>query len=110
MIVFLFSFCIVYPPTNAENKETGTTTGRIIGNRICSKNFSVLISLDGLKNPPKTSAVHGKKMVIKNKERNIEAKIYLFSRLVELFILLFLRVPYLIRIISAKIAGNIFNR
>ncbi len=78
LIVFPFSFCIVYPPTNAENKETGTTTGRIIGNRICSRNSSVLILFDGLKNPPKTSAVHGKKIVIKNKEINIEAKIYLF--------------------------------
>jgi hypothetical protein len=100
----------VYPPINAENKETGTTIGRIIGNRICSRNTSVLISLDGLKNPPKTSAVHGKKIVIKNKESTIEAKIYLFAGLLELFTLLFLRLSYLRRIMSTTIAGNIFNR
>ena len=64
---------------NEESKAIGITIGRITGNRICSRNCSVLTSLDGLKKPPNTSTVQGKKSVIKNKETSIEATRYLLS-------------------------------
>jgi hypothetical protein len=100
---------------NDESKAIGITIGRITGNRICSRNCSVLNSSDGLKKPPNTSTVHGKKSVIKNEEISIEATRYLLSeRIVAATALVsvppsFLPFLYFRRITSKTIAGSIFR-
>jgi len=100
----------IIPAVNDESKEIGIKTGKIMGNKICNRNSSVLISSDGLKNPPYTSTLHGKKSVTKNEESNIDANKYLFS---ELKVISFLRLCCLSCLLSknrsATIAGSIFK-
>ena len=100
----------IIPAINDESKEIGIKTGKIMGNKICNRNSSVLVSSDGLKNPPYTSTLHGKKSVMKNEESNMEANKYLFSELkVISFLGLCCPSCILSKNRSATIAGSIFK-
>ena len=100
----------IIPAINDESKEIGIKTGKIMGNKICNSNSSVLVSSDGLKNPPYTSTLHGKKSVMKNDEISIEANKYLFSDPKVISVLRFCCPSCLLsKNRSATIAGSIFK-